>query len=100
MKKSFAIFASIIALALVTLAPSKASAQGVSIYVGPGYPGYGYDPGNYGYDEGYYPSYGYDAYPGYAYPSYGAYPRPYYRPYWGQGRRVARRAYRRWNRWD
>jgi hypothetical protein len=106
MKKSFAMFASVIALTLVTLAPSKASAQGVTVYVGPGYPGYGYDPGYYGYDEGYYPSYGYDDYPGYAYPSYGVYPRyygygrPYYRPYAGQGRRVARRVNRRWNRWD
>jgi len=28
------------------------------------------------------------------------YGRPYYGTYWGQGRRVARRVYRRHDRWD
>ena len=110
MKKSSAIFVSAIALGLAMVVPLKASAQGVTIYVGPqgygaGYPAYApYPP--YGYS---YPSYGY-AYPsygygygrpgyGYAYPSYG-YGRPGYGTYWGQGRRVARRVNRRWDRWD
>ncbi|MGH6865972.1 MAG: hypothetical protein ACREDO_07355 [Methyloceanibacter sp.] len=87
---------SVIALGLVMFAPSEADAQGVSIYVGPGYPGNSYYPPNSGY--GYYPNYGYSYYPG-SYGYYG-YRQPYYRPYWGQGRRVGRRAYRRWNRWD
>jgi hypothetical protein len=101
MKKSFAMFASVFTLALAILAPSKASSQGVTIYVEPGYPGYGYDPGYDEYDEGYYPSYGYDAYPSYGvYPPYYGHGRPYYRGYWGQGRRVVRRVNRRWNRWD
>ena len=110
MKKSSAIFVSAIALGLAMVVPLKASAQGVTIYVGPqgygaGYPAYApYPP--YGYS---YPSYGY-AYPsygygrpgyGYAYPSYGyGYGRPGYGTYWGQGRRVARRVNRRWDRWD
>ena len=95
MKKSSAIFVSAIALGLAMVVPLKASAQGVTIYVGPqgygaGYPAYApYPP--YGYS---YPSYGY------AYPSYGyGYGRPYYGTYWGQGRRVARRVYRRHERW-
>ena len=72
MKKSSAIFVSAIALGLAMVVPLKASAQGVTIYVGPqgygaGYPAYApYPP--YGYS---YPSYGY------AYPSYG-YGRPGY----------------------
>ena len=41
MKKSSAICVSAIALALAMFVPLKASAQGVSIYIGPGYPGYG-----------------------------------------------------------
>ena len=103
MKKSSAIFVSAIALGLAMVVPLKASAQGVTIYVGPqgygaGYPAYApYPP--YGYS---YPSYGYGR-PGYGYalsklrlrlqPSgYGT--------YWGQGRRVARRVNRRWDRWD
>jgi hypothetical protein len=116
MRKSSAIFVSAIALGLAMFVPLKASAQGVTIYVNPGYPGYG---------AGYrlrllsalspllwygYPSYGY-AYPsyGHTYPSYGygggygggyGYGRPYYGTYWGHNRRVARRVYRRWDRWD
>jgi len=99
MRKSSALCMSAIALALA-MVPLKASAQGVSIYVGPGadYGGYAY-PAYPRYYAGY-PAYGY-AYPsyGYAYPSYG-YGGPYYGGYWGQGRRVARRVNRRWNRWD
>jgi hypothetical protein len=101
MRKSSAIFVSAIALGLAMFVPLKASAQGVSIYIGPGYPGYGAGyPGD-AYPP--YPSYGY-AYPsyGYGYPSYGygyGYGRPYYGTYWGQGRRVARRVYRRHERW-
>jgi hypothetical protein len=110
MRKSSAIVASAIALAMFV--PLKASAQGVSIYVGPGYPGYGdypvyggypaYDPGYMPYDAGY-PGYVYPPYPryygGYSYPGYG-YGRPYYGTYWGHGRRVARRVYRRHDPWD
>ena len=107
MRKSSAIFVSTIALGLAMFAPLKASAQGVTIYIAPGYPGYsagypGYDTGYPGYDAGYpgyaapYPRY----YGAYSYPSYGyGYRRPYYGTYWGQGRRVARRVYRRHNRW-
>jgi hypothetical protein len=97
MKKSSAIFVSAIALGVAMFVPLEASAQGVTIYIGPGYPGYAAYPGYYGG----YPAYGY-AYPsyGYAYPSYGyGYGRPYYGTYWGQGRRVARRVYRRHQRW-
>jgi hypothetical protein len=93
MRKSSAIFVSAIALGLAMFVPLKASAQGVSIYVGPGYPGYGAGYPGYAYYPPY-PSYGY------AYPSYGyGYGRPYYGTYWGQGRRVARRVYRRHGRW-
>ena len=42
MRKSSAIFVSAIALGLAISVPLKASAQGVSIYIGPGYPGYAY----------------------------------------------------------
>jgi hypothetical protein len=96
MRTSSAAIAAAIVFGVAAFAPSKASAQGVSIYVGPGYPGaytY-YPPHSYGYAYGY-PRYGY-AYPGYddAYPGYG-YGRPYYDTYWGQGRRVTRR----WDRW-
>jgi len=38
------------------------------------------------------------SYGGYSYASYG-YGRPYYGSYWGQGRRVARRVYRRHECW-
>ena len=79
MRKSSAIFVSAIALGLAMFVPLEASAQGVNIYVGPGYPAY--DPGYPGYDAGY------------------AYYPPYYGTYWGQGRRVARRVYRRHDRW-
>ena len=41
MRKSSAIFVSAIALGLAMVVPLKASAQGVTIYVNPGYPGYG-----------------------------------------------------------
>ena len=94
MRKSSATFVGAIALGLAMLVPLKATAQGVTIYIGPGYPGYGAgDPGYAYYPP--YPSYGY-AYPsyGYTYPSYG-----YGRPYYGQGRRVARRVHRRHERW-
>jgi hypothetical protein len=106
MRKSSAILVGAISLGVAVFVPLKASAQGVSIYIGPGYPGY--DVGYPGYD--YYPpapryyGYNYPAY-GYAYPSYGygyggyGYRRPYYGGYWGQGRRVARRVNRRWDRW-
>jgi hypothetical protein len=116
MRKSSAIFVGAVAAGVAALVPLKASAQGVSIYVGPGYPG-GYGAGYPAYGGGYpaydvgYPDY-YPAYPrvygysypayGYAYPSYGpgyGYGRPYYGGYWGQGRRVARRVYRRQERW-
>ena len=60
-------------------------------YVYGGYPLYGYD---YPYYRSYY--YGYRPYYGYGY----GYRRPYYGTYWGQGRRVARRVNRRWDRWD
>ena len=101
MKKSSAIYVSAIALGLAMFVPLEASAQGVTIYIGPqgygaGYPAYNYyapyPPAAYGYS---YPSYGY------AYPNSGyGYGRPYYGTYWGQGRRVARRVNRRWDRWD
>ena len=98
MRKSSAIFVSAIALGLAMFVPLKASAQGVSIYIGPGYPGYGAGYPGYAYPA--YPNYygGYPAY-GYAYPSYGYGSVPYYGTYWGQGRRVARRVYRRHERW-
>src|SRR4029079_13672943 len=98
MRKSSAIFVCAVALTLAMVVPLKASAQGDSIYVGPGYPVYAYPA--YPRYYGGYPAYGY-AYPsyGYAYPSYG-YGRPYYGTYWGHGRRVARRVNRRWDRWD
>ena len=99
MKKSSAIFVSAIALGLAMFVPLKASAQGVTIYIGP----QGYGAG--------YPAYDYYA----PYPplwlqlsklrlclsSYGyGYGRPGYGTYWGHGRRVARRVNRRWDRWD
>ena len=75
MKNSLAVIVGAATLALV-VAPSKASAQ-VNIYVSPGgYAHYGY------------------AYPHYGYPGYG-----YYGGYWGHGRRVARRVWRRRERW-
>src|SRR5262245_36253903 len=107
MRKSSAFFVSAIALGLAMFVPLKASAQGVSIYIDPGYPAYGgYPPyGGYpAYDAGYpvylapyaysYPTYGY-ARPSYRY----GYGRPYYGGYWGQGRRIARRVDRRHDRW-
>ena len=99
MKKSSAIFVSAFALGLAMFVPLKASAQGVTIYIGP--QGYGGGYPAYGYYAPYPPSYGY-SYPSYGtYPSYGyGYGRPYYGNYWGQSRRVARRVNRRWDRWD
>src|SRR5262245_35213223 len=108
MRKSSTIFVSTVALGIALFVPLKASAQGVTIYINPGYPGYG--AGYPGYGAGYpgyayyppYYGYGYSGY-GYAYPSYGygyGYSRPFYGTYWGHNRRVARRVYRRWDRWD
>ena len=105
MKQSLACFVGAVALALVMLAPSKASAQQVNIYVGPGYShyggygyypnygcGYGYTYPRYGYGYGYYPNYGYGY--GYTYPRYGyGYGYGYY-PGWRY--RHARRAWRRY----
>ena len=70
MKKSSAIFVSAIALGLAMVVPLKASAQGVTIYIGP--QGYGAGYPAYDYYAPYPPSYSY-SYPsyGYAYPSYG-----------------------------
>lgn len=107
MKLSPMIVVSTMALSVATFVPPKAFAQGVNIYVGPGYPGYSYYPTYPRYAYGYpaygysYPSYGY-TYPsyGYNYPGYGYGYRPYYGTYWGHGRRVARRVNRRWDRWD
>ena len=72
MRKSSAIFVSAIALGLAMFVPLKASAQGVTIYVNPGYPGYGAGYPGYAYYPPYprYYGYGYPSY-GYAYPSYG-----------------------------
>ena len=74
MKKSLAAFTAAVALVVLAMfAPTHASAQ-VNIYVGPG----GYAHYGYGY--------------------YGGYPG-YYGGYWGHGRRVARRVWRRHERW-
>ena len=86
MKQSLACFVGAVALALAMLAPSRASAQQVNIYVGPGYSHYG----GYGGGYGYYPNYGYGY--GYTYPRYG-YGYGYY-PGWRY--RHARRAWRRY----
>jgi len=86
MKQSLACFVGAVALALVMLAPSRASAQQVNIYVGPGYSHYG----GYGGGYGYYPNYGYGY--GYTYPRYG-YGYGYY-PGWRY--RHARRAWQRY----
>jgi hypothetical protein len=117
MKNSSSVLIGAVALGLAMFAPLKASAQGVTIYIGPGYPGQAaYPPYGGGYPvEGGYPVQGgypveggypvYDEYPSYSYsyPSYGygyGYRRPYVGTYWGQSRRVARRVNRRWDRWD
>ena len=99
MKNSLAVFVSAVAFVMVMLAPHRASAQSVNIYVGPGYSHYGYGYPHYGYGYGHYPSYGYGYghYPSYGY-GYGGYPG-YYGGYWGHGRRVARRVWRRHQRW-
>ena len=99
MKKSLAVFASAVTFVMVMLAPHRAAAQSVNIYVGPGYSHYGYGYPHYGYGYGHYPSYGYGYghYPSYGY-GYGGYPG-YYGGYWGHGRRVARRVWRRHQRW-
>jgi hypothetical protein len=97
MNRSLAALVGGVALAIVALAPSKATAgwgwwggPGFSITIGPryGYYGYGYRPyGYYGYPYGYY---------GYR-PYYGGYYGGY-RPYWGgHYRRHARRHWRRWH---
>jgi len=90
MRRSLAVIASAAALALVMLVPSRASAQ-VSIYVGPGYPTYGYR-----YYRPYYRYY--RPYYGYYRPYYG-YGYGYGRPYYGYpyARRYARRHWRRWH---
>ena len=62
MRKSSAIL-SAVALGLAMFVPLKASAQGVTIYINPGYPGYA--PGYSGYAP--YPSYSYGGYPSYGY---------------------------------
>jgi hypothetical protein len=104
MKTPSAICVGAIALGAAMFAPLEASAQGVTIYIAPGYPGQAYPPYGGGYPvEGGYAAY--DEYPSYSYsyPSYGygyGYGRPYAGTYWGQSRRVARRVNRRWNRWD
>lgn len=103
MRKSSAILMSAIALGFAMFVPLKATAQSVTIYVNPGYPGYGPGYTGYAYYPPYRPYYGYGvpSY-GYANPSYGygyGYSRPYYGTYWGHNRRVARRVYRRWDRW-
>jgi hypothetical protein len=55
MKKSLIFIAGVVALYLVTLAPTTASAGGVRVYVAPG-PGYGYVYPRY--SRGYVPQYG------------------------------------------
>jgi hypothetical protein len=99
MKKSLAVFVSAVAFVMVMLAPHKASAQGVNIYVAPGYSHYSYGYPRYGYGYGYRPyyNYGYSYYPSYNY-GYSYYPsyaygygyRPYWRGHW-------RRHWRRWH---
>src|SRR4029453_4971463 len=59
MKKSLAVFVSAVAFVMGMLAPHKASAQGVNIYVAPGYSHYGYGYPRYGYGYGYRPYYNY-----------------------------------------
>ena len=55
---------------------------------------------HYGYGYGYgYPHYGYGYYTQYGYGYSGGY-SGYYGGYWGHGRRVARRVWRRHERWD
>ena len=93
MRKSSAIFVSAVALGLAMFVPLKASAQGVTIYVNPGYPGYGggyYRPG-WGYGAaavgaaaayGAYGAYGYSGNYGCYYDQYGRYVCPQY-PYQG-----------------
>jgi hypothetical protein len=71
---------------------------GIGIAIGPRYA-----YGGYPYYDDY--AYGYGGYPYYRSYYYGApyhygYGRPYYGTYWGHNRRVARRVYRRHNRWD
>jgi hypothetical protein len=96
MRNSLAMIVGAAALALA-FTPSKASAQ-VNIYVSPGgYAHYGYAYPHYGYSYAY-PHYGYSY--GYRPYGYGYYGGPgYYGGYWGHGRRVARRVWRRHNRW-
>ena len=99
MKKLFAIFSSAIAIGLAmfssqSICPGRQHLHRSWPRLHADYPGYAYYPPYpryYGYG---YPRYGY-AYPSYVY----GYGRPYYGTYWGQGRRVARRVYRRRNVW-
>ena len=79
MKKSLAVVVCAVALAFVMFAPSKASAGGVSIYIGGG-----------GYYGGY-PRYGYRSRYRYRYPRYG---NPRARSYVRRG--VRRGVRRRW----
>jgi hypothetical protein len=82
MKRSLVLIAGVVALFLVMLAPTTASAGGVRVYVGPG-PGYGYVDLR---DR-----------PGYV-PQYGDYrPRGYY-VYRVPRRYLRRRARRYWRR--
>ena len=84
MKKSLAVVVCAIALAFVIFSPSKASAGGVSIYIGGGgyYGGYRYYR---------YPRYGYRSRYRYRYPRYG---NPRARSYVRRG--VRRGVRRRW----
>ena len=82
MKKSLVLIAGVVALFMVTLAPFKASAGGVRVYVGPG-PGYGY--GDLRYRRGYVPQYS------------DYHPRGYY-VYRVPRRYLRRRARRYWRR--
>jgi hypothetical protein len=54
MKQSFALIAGVVALFLLTFAPTTASAGGVRVYV---VPGPGYDYGDLRYRRGYVPEY-------------------------------------------
>src|SRR5690349_18339872 len=95
MKKSLAVYTAAGALvALAMFAPTTASAQG-----GYAHYGYGYGYPHYGYGYGYYPRYNYGYYGGYPGYGYSGGNPGYYGGYWGHGRRVARRVWRRHERW-
>ncbi len=104
MRKQLALLmVAVLAVGLVALSPSKATAgwgwrgAGVSIVIGPRYyRPYAYPYAPYGYYGYRYRPYGYY---GYRYrPHYGYRSRPYYGygRYYGNRGYVARRAYRRW----